>query len=388
MVANFNTFINRRQLSDCAKWSMYPEEVIPLWVADMDFRSPEPVIRALHERVDHGVFGYQNDCPDLREILVERLRTRHNFNLSGDQLLFLPGLVFGIYATSRAVGAPGTGILINTPVYPPFLSAAPSTDRTLQKAPLASSVTAGILRYELDFDALEAAVTPETRLFILCNPHNPVGRVYTRQELEAIAEFCLRHDLVICSDEIHCDLLYPGSHHTSIATLAPEVAACTVTLLAPSKTFNLPGFGLGFAVIENPELREAVRASAHKTGASVNALAYTAAQAAYAEGQSWLDEILVYLQENRDALVDFVHENLPSVPVTLPEGTYLAWLDCRALNLQPDPYTFFLNEARVALSGGEGFDAPGFVRINYGTTRGTLMEGLNRMVEALTLKQA
>lgn len=382
MVADFNTFIARQE-SDCIKWTKYPEEVIPLWVADMDFRSPEPVIRALHERVDHGIFGYQSDCPDLREILIERMRTRHNFNISSDQLMFLPGLVFGLYATSRAVGAPGTGILVNTPVYPPFLKTPVHTNRTLQKAPLASSVTDGVLRYELDFDALEAAVKPETRLFILCNPHNPVGRVYTRQELEGIAEFCLRHDLIICSDEIHCDLLYPGAQHISIASLSPEVAARTVTLLAPSKTFNLPGFGLGFGIIQNPQLREAVRASVESTGASVTALAYTAAQAAYAEGQPWLDEMLVYLQDNRDTLVDFVHENLPNVPVTVPEGTYLAWLDCRALDLQPDPYNFFLNEARVAVSNGEDFAAPGFVRINYGTTRATLLEGLNRIIETL-----
>ncbi len=388
MAADFNTFINRRQESDCAKWSQYPEEVIPMWVADMDFRSSEAVIQALHKQIDHGVFGYQGDSPSLRALLVERMNTRHHFSISGDQLLFLPGLVFGLYATSRAVGAPGTGVLVNTPVYPPFLVAPSVTDRSLQKAPLASSVTDGILRYEIDFDALEAAVTPETRLFILCNPHNPVGRVYTRQELEGIAEFCLRHDLIICSDEIHCDLLYTGQQHISIATLSPEVGARTVTLLAPSKTFNLPGFGLGFAVIENPDLREAVRTSAQKTGASVNALAYTAAEAAYAHGEAWRADMMTYLQSNRDALIEFVREKLPHVPVTQPEGTYLAWLDFRAFDLQPNPYSFFLENARVALSGGEGFGAPGFVRVNYGTTRATLLEGLYRMLGALEPTQA
>jgi cystathionine beta-lyase len=354
----------------------------------MDFCSPEPVIRALHERVDHRIFGYQGDSPELRATLVERMRTRHHFDITGDQLIFLPGLVFGLYAVSRAVGQPGSGVLVNTPVYPPFLSAPDSTNRTLIKAPMASSVTNGILRYEIDFDALEAAVTPDTRLFILCNPHNPVGRVYTRQELEGIADFCMRHDLIICSDEIHCDLVYEGYEHISIATLSPEVAQKTVTLLAPSKTFNLPGFGLGFAVIENEELRKSVQASAYKTGASVNALAYTAAQAAYAEGQEWLDELLPYLQGNRDALVQFMRENLPDVPVTQPEGTYLAWLDFRAYDLQPSPYAFFLENAKVALSGGDSFDAPGFVRVNCGTTRDTLLAALNRMLKALELTKA
>lgn len=383
MTTNLNAFIDRRHQFDCAKWTMYPDEVIPLWVADMDFRSPEPVIRALHERVDHGVFGYQMDCPELRGVLVERLRTHHNLDVSTDDILFVAGLVFGLNTVARAIGAPGSGVLVQTPAYPPFLSAPDNTDRVLQKAPLASTVSDGILHYEIDFDALEAAVTPETKLFVLCNPHNPVGRVYTRKELEDIAEFCLRHDLIICSDEIHCDLIYEGYHHTSIASLSPEVADRCITMLAPSKTFNLPGFGLGYMVIQNPDLRELIQTTLHKIGSSVNALAYTAAEAAYREGQPWLDEVLAYLKDNRDAVVEFVRETLPEVPVTAPEGTYLAWLDCRPLKLEPDPYTFFLDHARVAFSNGASFDAPGFIRINYATTRETLMEGLNRAAKAL-----
>ena len=383
MSVNFNTFIDRRHQFDCAKWTQYPEEVIPLWVADMDFLSPEPVIDALRERVEHGVFGYQNDSPELREVLVERLSARHNMHVSSDQIVFMPGLVFGLNTVGRAVGAPGLGILMQTPVYPPFLTTPKNNDRLLQTAPLASSMLDGVLRYEIDFEALEAAVTPETKLFLLCNPHNPVGRVFTRVELEALAEFCLRHNLIVCADEIHCDLVYPGYAHISIASLAPEIADRCVTLLAPSKTFNLPGFGLGWAVIENPALRELIQTTLGKIGASVNALAYTAAEAAYRDGQAWLDEVLAYLQDNRGALIDFVHENLPNVPITQPEGTYLAWLDCRALNLQPDPYQFFLDNGHVAFSNGESFGAPGFIRINYATTRATLMEGLNRAAASL-----
>jgi cystathionine beta-lyase len=208
--------------------------------------------------------------------------------------------------------------------------------------------------------------------------------VFTRQELEGIAEFCARHDLIICADEIHCDLIYGGYEHISIASLSPEVAQRTVTLLAPSKTFNLPGFGLGFAVIQNVELRKQIVATLYKIGASVNALAYTAAEAAYRDGQPWLDEVMAYLKDNRDALVEFVQENLPNIPVTKPEGTYLAWLDFRSLALEPDPYKFFLDNARVAFSSGEAFGAPGFIRVNYATTRETLMEGMNRMLNALT----
>lgn len=383
MSFHLDTPIDRQSQYDCAKWTQYPDEVIPLWVADMDFRSPEPVVRALHDRVEHGVFGYQSDCPELREVLVERLRTRHAIDLAADALLFLPGLVFGLNTVSRAIGTPGTAVLMQTPVYPPFFAAATGNDRLVQTAPLASSVADGILRYEIDFDALEAAVTPETKLFLFCNPHNPVGRVYTRAEVEGIAEFCLRHDLILCSDEIHCDLIYDGARHISIASLSPEIAARTVTLLAPSKTFNLPGFGLGFAVIHNPELRELISSTVHKTGAGVNALAYTAAEAAYREGQAWLDDVLVYLRDNRDFVIEFVRENLPNVPITQPEGTYLAWLDCRALDLQPSPYQFFLDNAHVAYSIGDPFGAPGFIRLNYATTRGTLIDALTRTLNAL-----
>ncbi|HVU13638.1 MAG TPA: MalY/PatB family protein [Phototrophicaceae bacterium] len=383
MATNLNTFIDRRHQFDCAKWTMYPEEVIPLWVADMDFLSPEPVIRALHERVDHGIFGYQSDSPSLREVLIERLSKRHHLQVTSEQITFLPGLVFGLNTVARMIGAPGTGVLMNTPIYPPFLSAPKNSDRLVQTAPLASSVTDGILRYELDFDALEAAVTPDTRLFLLCNPHNPIGRVYTRKELEQIAEFVLRHDLILCADEIHCDLTYGDVPHTSIASLSPEIADRTITLLAPSKTFNLPGFGLGFCVIQNESLRTNLQETLHKIGSGVNALAYTAAEAAYRDGQPWLDEVLAYLKENRDALVDFVRETLPDLPITQPEGTYLAWLDCRSLNLQPDPYKFLLDNAHVAFSSGEAFGAPGFIRINYATTRDTLIEGMNRTARAL-----
>src|SRR5579871_6689672 len=316
MAANLNTFIDRRHQFDCAKWTMYPEEVIPLWVADMDFLSPEPVIRALHERVDHGIFGYQNDSPALREVLIERLKTRHHMTVASEEITFLPGLVFGLNTVSRATGKPGSAVLMNTPIYPPFLSAPKNNDLIVQTAPLASSVSDGILRYELDFDALEATVTPETRLFLLCNPHNPIGRVYSRAELEKIAEFVLRHNLILCADEIHCDLVYGGSQHISIASLSPEIADHTVTLLAPSKTFNLPGFGLGFAVIQNKELRDSITETLHKIGSGVNALAYTAAEAAYRDGQPWLDQVLGYLKENRDALVDFVRETMPDLPIT------------------------------------------------------------------------
>ena len=274
-------------------------------------------------------------------------------------------------------------MLVHTPAYPPFLSAPKKSDRLLQTAPLAVSVADGVLRYEIDFEAMEAAVTPETRLFILCNPHNPVGRVYTRAELEAVAEFCLRHDLIICSDEIHSDLVYEGSHHISIASLSPEIADRSVTLLAPSKTYNIPGLGLGFAVIQNPALRQRFHAATKAVGGHPSTVSYPAAVAAYTQGQEWLDEVMVYLKGNRDLVFDFAREVLPDVPITQPEATYLTWLDFRPLKLDPDPYTFFLDNAKVAFSNGKDFGAPGFLRINFATTRDNLNEALDRVRRSL-----
>ncbi len=382
MTANFNTYIERRK-SDCAKWGYYPDDVLPLWVADMDFRSPEPVIAALHERIDHGIFGYQMDCPELRDVIVERLRTHHNIDTNGEAIQFTPGLVYAVNTVSRAIGEPGSGILVQTPAYPPFLSAPHSSDRVLQSAPLALTVADGVMHYEIDFEAMEAAVTPETRMFILCNPHNPVGRAFTRAELEGIAEFCLRHDLIICSDEIHCDLVFEGYQHISIASLSPEIADRCVTLLAPSKTYNIPGFGLGFAVIQNEALRQRFHDAAMAVGGHPSTVSYPAAVAAYTQGQEWLDEVLVYLEGNRDLVFDFAREVLPEVPITQPEATYLTWLDFRPLNLDPDPYQFFLDKAKVAFSNGQDFDAPGFLRINFATTRDNLNEALDRVRRSL-----
>ena len=384
MAHDFDTLIDRQD-TDCVKWSIYERDVIPMWVADMDFSAPAPVLEALHQRIDHGVFGYQMDCPSLREVLVDRLQTRHGIQATSEELLFTPGIVSALNIICRTFGEPGDGVLVNTPIYPPFLSAPKVGDKVVQTVPLAEARDGSCLRYEIDFDALEAAVTPRTKIFLFCNPHNPVGRVYTRVELERIADFVLRHDLILFSDEIHCDLLHPGSQHISIASLSTEIAERTITLSAPSKTFNIPGLGLGFAVIENPEFMRKMRSAIYENAAFVNTLAYTAAEAAYRDGQAWLDGLLAYLTENRDLMVDFMHEHLPQIPLTKPEGTYLAWLDCRSLNTEESPYTFFLNHARIAFNDGAAFgeDGQGFVRLNYGCTRSTLVDALERMREAV-----
>ncbi|MFO7634208.1 MAG: aminotransferase class I/II-fold pyridoxal phosphate-dependent enzyme, partial [Caldilinea sp.] len=254
MSYNFDQVIERRG-TDSGKWGYYPEDVLPMWVADMDFAAPQPIIDALMRRVEHGVFGYGMDSKVLKQTLVDRMARLYGWAIQPDDIVMLPGLVSGLNIVSRAIGERGDGVLINTPVYGPFLTAPVNQYRTLQSAPLHVAKTGRRLHYGLNMEGLHAARHPQTKLFLLCNPHNPVGRAFTRSELTEIAAFCEQHDLVICSDEIHCDLLLDGTQHIPIASLSPEIAQRTVTLMAPSKTFNIPGLGASFAIVQNPALR-------------------------------------------------------------------------------------------------------------------------------------
>ena len=386
MTHHFDEIIERRG-TDSFKWQHYGRDVLPLWVADMDFRSPEPVVRALRERAEHGVFGYAMAPDELREVLVARLARLYGWQVPPEALVFLPGVVMGTNLAAHAVGGPGDGVLIQTPVYPPFLSIAPNTGRTPQSMELTRGENGD---YTIDYAAFDAAFTDRTRLFVLCNPHNPVGRVLRRDELECLAEICLRHDTVICSDEIHCDLLFQGQQHLPIAALAPEIGDRTITLMAPSKTFNVAGLVCSFAVVTNRALRKRFQAAHAGLVSLVNLMGYTAALAAYRDGQTWLDELLAYLEGNRDLLYEYVNTQLPGVRMSKPEGTYLAWLDCRGAGIQDNPYAFFLKEACVALNDGATFGAggEGFVRLNFGCPRAVLAEALECMRAALARNDA
>ncbi|MCC7354231.1 MAG: PatB family C-S lyase [Anaerolineae bacterium] len=377
---NLNQPIDRHN-TDSSKWRRYGDDVLPLWVADMDFISPRPVVEALHRRVEHGVFGYGDTPAALRLLICERLERLYGWKVSPPELFFLPGLVSGLNLVCRAVGILGDGVLMQTPVYPPFLTAPINGGRTV----ITTLLQERNGRYEVDFDAFEQAITPNTSLFLLCNPHNPVGRVYERWELERMAEICLRHDVLICADEIHCDLIYNGHRHIPMASLSPEVAGRCITLMSPSKTFNLAGLGCAFAVAQNPEIMKRVQSAAAGIVPHVNVLGYVAALAAYREGQSWLDEVLAYLTANRDYLVDFIQEHLSAIATTKPEGTYLAWLDCRNAGIPGNPFRFFLDQAKVALDDGARFGpgGEGFVRLNFGCPRATLAQALARMREAV-----
>lgn len=379
MTYDFDRPVERKD-TDSHKWQRYGEDIIPLWVADMDFVSPEPVVEALHRRVDHRVFGYNRPGMDLTMVIQERLKRLYGWDVREEEIVFIPGVVPGLSLSFQVCTRPGEAVLVQPPVYFHFISDPVRRGRLLNDPPLLAKGET----YEIDFDAFERSITDSTKIFLLCNPHNPVGRVFTPLELTRLAEVCLRHHLIICSDEIHCDLVYSGFRHTPIATLGPEVAHETITLMSPSKTFNLAGLGAAFAVIKNPSLRERWNREARGLIPHVNIMGHVAALAAFREGQEWLDQVLAYLEGNRDFLARYVVEKLNPLRMARMEATYLAWLDCRGAAIPGNPSAFFLKEAKVALNDGAEFGrgGDGFVRLNFACPRSTLAEALERMVHA------
>jgi cystathionine beta-lyase len=380
MSFDFDTVIDRAS-SDSRKWRKYAgTDTLPLWIADMDFAAAPAITAALHRRVDHGVFGYGLPLPPLVNAVVDYCQRRYRWTIDPAWLVWLPGLVTGLNIAANAFGEKGDAILTCTPIYPPFLSAPRNNGRECAAVPLARSAAG---RYEIDWAALERAVTPRTRQFFLCSPHNPVGRAFTRAEVEQIADFCERRDLILVSDEIHCDLILDDSLHTPVAALSPAIAARTVTLMSPSKTFNIPGLTCAFALIPDSRLRlQFVRAMAGIVP-EMNILGLAACEAALVEGGPWRQALLAYLRANRDCLADFVSRELPGVTMSPCEATYLAWLDVSALQLEA-PGRFF-EQHGIGLADGAQYGAqPGrFVRLNFGCPRATLVEALARMKRAL-----
>ncbi len=386
MSYDFDRIIERRH-SDSIKWRLYDEDVLPLWVADMDFLAPEPVTEALAARVQHGVFGYAQEPPELREALVAWLARRFGWRVAPEAFLVVPGVVSGFNVACKAIGQPGDGVLVQTPVYPPILSA-PANQGLVREDMQLSRDADG--RYSVDDALMAATVSDRTRLFLLCSPQNPTGRTFSDAELGRMADLCLSRGVTIVSDEIHGDLVHPDARHRPIASLSPEVGAATITLMAPSKTFNIPTLGFSLAIIENPGLRKAFRRAMSDIVPHVGALAYTGALAAYTQAESWLDACMTYLAGNRDFLVRYIAEHLPGIHMWSPEATYLAWLDCRGADLPGGPYNFFLEHARVALNDGAAFGegGAGFVRLNFGCPRATLVQALERMRAALDAHRA
>lgn len=384
MSLDFDQVVARRGTGS-AKWEWYPEDVLPMWVADMDFPSPEPVVRALVERAQHGFFGYSSRHTRLLEVFCARMERLYGWRVAPEEIVLIPSLVVGINLICRAFGEQGDSVLNLTPAYPPFLDAPKNHGLVCEQLELPASVEGGTLRYGLDLEAFAAAFHERTRVFLLSNPHNPIGVAYTPEELRGLAEICLRNDTIICSDEIHCDLMLGGTRHTPLATLSPEIADRTVTLMSPSKTFNLPGLGCGLAIIPNKELRQRFERAAAGLAYGVNAMGLAAARAAFEECDGWLDALRAQLTTNRDTYVAYLREQMPALHTTVPAATYLGWIDCRDAGLPGDPYKFFMEEAKVALSAGTAFGTggEGFVRLNFACPRPMLLEALDRMRLAL-----
>ncbi|HEY80914.1 MAG TPA: pyridoxal phosphate-dependent aminotransferase [Caldilineae bacterium] len=378
---DFDAPIDRRH-SDSVKWD-YPNDILPMWVADTDFMAPPAVIEALHRRVNHGVFGYHRESPTLRQTVVQWVAERYGWDIEPEWLIFPPDVMVGMNWAAQMVARPGDGVLLQSPVYRPFFRLVRYGGFTLQDAPLAEDASG---RWRMELAALERAADDRTRVFLLCNPQNPTGRVFTRAELESLAQFCFERDILILADEIHADLIYAESHHIPIASLGPDIAARTITFIAPSKTFNIAGLKSAVGIIPNPELRERMEASARGLIPVINVLGMTAMEAAYREGGPWLDAMLAYLQKNRDHLLGVIDAGrLPGVRMARPDGTFLAWLDFRNTPWADAPARHILEKARVLLNEGDWFGdrGRGFVRLNFGCPRATLDEGIERIARAL-----
>ncbi|PWS34871.1 aminotransferase [Falsiroseomonas bella] len=374
----FDTIIDRRG-SGCSKWSRFEPDVLPMWVADMDFAVADPILHALRERLAHPVLGYGVSQAGLKARIVGWLEAQYGWRVTPDDILMLPGVVPGFNMALRTVCAPGAGVVVQTPVYPPMLKAPENGALRRIDAPLTATD-------EVDRDVFGAALRQAGQgAFLLCNPHNPTGRAFGREELAEMAQACLSAGVSIVSDEIHCDLLFDGRRHIPIATLAPEVAARTITLMSAGKTWNIAGLNACWAVVTDAGLRARFAATLSGVADHVNILGLIATEAALAEGGAWRDAALAYLQANRDWLAGAVAERLPGVAMRLPEATYLAWLDCRGSAAAADPHRFFLEKARVGMNSGTDFGPPGagFVRLNFGCPRAMLEDGIGRMARAL-----
>lgn len=381
MTFDFETQLNRSG-TDSQKWQKYEgRDILPMWVADMDFMSPPAILDALHRRVEHGVFGYARPVRSTTETVVAAMEQRYGWKIDPAWIVWLPGLVVGLNVTAQAFAEAGDEVLTLAPVYPPFMSAPKNSGRKSVTVPWAH----GKGGWTIDWEALEAAVTPRTKIFFLCNPHNPLARVWRRDELVRLGEFCLRHRLVLCSDEIHCDLILdPALPHMPTSVLGDEIAARTVTLMAPSKTYNVPGLGTSLAIIPDSGLRARFNHATHGIVAEVNCLGYTACEAAYRACEPWRQELLKTLRGNRDLILDTLAREIPSIRVEAPiEATYLAWLDVSALKLD-DPVKNFEKHG-VGLSDGIAFGAKKgtHVRLNFGCPRTTLLEALRRIKAAV-----
>jgi cysteine-S-conjugate beta-lyase len=377
-MAFFDEIIDRRN-SNSFKWSRYANpDIIPAWVADMDFKAAPPILEAMHRVTDHGVFGYSHAPAELNEVVIERLRTRHHWDIKPEWLVWLGGLVPALGLSVRAFTQAQEAVMTPVPVYFPFMTETRAAQREIQKTRLILKNN----RWTFDFEAIRASITPQTKLFLLCNPHNPGGTVFTKEELTKLADICNAHGIVICSDEIHCDLLIDSAAtHVSIATLSEATAQNSVTLLSPSKTFNIAGLGCSCAVIPNEALRAKFVEAKAGLMPMLSAYSYEAALAAYRDGADWHAQLLDYLRLNHQLILDTVAA-IPTLQMVPLQATYLAWIDARATGIAN--VAQHLEAAGVGISDGVQFDGEGFFRLNMACPRATLEEILRRIKAAFT----
>ena len=371
---DFDVILDRR---GSTKWDKYRDtDVLPMWIADMDFNPPPAVIDQIQSYVSTGMFGYTDRPGELIDVVLSHLEKTYAWQVGVDDLVFIPGVVSGLNVACRGLVAPGESLLTATPIYYPFLDLPKNVDRELIRIPIDMDAD-----YRYPVSALEAAITPESRMLLICNPFNPVGRMLSSAELSDIVSLCLEHDLLICSDEIHCQLIFDDRKHVPVAKVDPRIEDNLVTLIGPGKTYNLAGIGGGVAIIKNPVLREKFNEASDGIVGSINVIAYQSMLAAYRDCEPWRLELIKYLQSNRDYLAERI-DRIPRIGMNVVEATYLAWLDVRSLALENPPA--FFESAGVGLSDGADFGGPGFVRLNFACPRAILVEACDRIEGAVS----
>ncbi len=377
MKYNFDEIINRTG-TNSEKWDKYKNtDILPMWVADMDFKAPPPVLKALQERIDHGVLGYTMIPDGLDDIIIRRMKALYDWKIEKEWLIWIPGVVSGLNVAARACGRLDQKIITTTPVYAPFFATPDNCGKALATVDMIDIHQ----RFTLDFESLEKKFKDHPGLFLFCSPHNPCGTIFTKNELHRLVQLCDDYKVVVCSDEIHCDfVLSENKRHIPIASISKAAADLSITLMAPSKTYNIPGLGCSFAIIPNDRLRNGFKKLMKGLIPEVNLMGLFAAKVAYSECDEWLSQLIEYLKKNRDMVQDRINKmkGLKLYPV---ESTYLAWIDVRGTGI--DDGIHFFEQAGVGLSDGRDFGWEGFVRLNFGCPRSILEKGLNRMEKAL-----
>lgn len=389
MVYDFDKVIERRN-THSVKWdnldkSFGADDILPMWVADMDFPCPQSILDSIEKRNKHGILGYTTRPESLHESIINWMKKRHGWDIKKEWLVYSPGVVTSLNLSVMSFTRPGDSVIIQSPVYPPFFSAVKNNDRIIALNPLIEESG----NYSIDFESLEKEMAAGSKMMILCSPHNPVGRVWTKSELDKIAQLCEKYGVLMVSDEIHSDLILPGNKHIPIATVSEYMKQNSITCIAPSKTFNIPGLTTSVAIIPNPKLRLKFLKTINRIGIGMsNIFGIVATEAAYTHGEPWLEELIKYLDDNVNYLLEYFNTNIPEIKVTKPQGTYLVWLDCRALNMDGKSlHRFMIEQGKIGLNNGLDFGpgGEGFLRINVACPRATLVEGLKRINKAVEI---